>query len=97
MSGGRDMKKLVIGCLLAVGLASTSVQAANWPQKQVRIVVPYAPGSVPDIIARLIFDRVQKNTGQPMVIINKAGGAGMIGADSDAHDGGASPSNDTVT
>jgi tripartite-type tricarboxylate transporter receptor subunit TctC len=81
MSGGRDMKKLVMGCLLAVGLTSTSVQAANWPQKQVRIVVPYAPGSVPDIIARLIFDRVQKNTGQPMVIINKAGGAGMIGAD----------------
>jgi tripartite-type tricarboxylate transporter receptor subunit TctC len=81
MSRGRGATKLVIRCVLAFGLASTSVQAANWPQKQVRIFVPYAAGSVPDIIARLIFDRVQKNTGQTMVIINKAGAAGMIGAD----------------
>src|SRR5882757_9059731 len=81
MSRGRGVKKLVIGCLLAFALAGTSVEAANWPQKQVRIFVPYAAGSVPDIIARLIFDRVQKNTGQTMVIINKPGAAGMIGAD----------------
>lgn len=77
------MKKLFTRCGVTAGLCLITVlaSAADWPQKQVRVVVPYAAGSTPDSIARLIFDRVQKNTGQAMVIDNKPGAAGMIGAD----------------
>lgn len=65
----------------ALALSAALAAAADWPQRSVRIVVPYAAGSTPDTIARLVFDRVQKHTGQAMVIDNKPGAAGMIGAD----------------
>src|SRR5258705_13959886 len=73
------MKRVTFAAGLAITTAPAS--AADWPQKAVRVIVPYAAGSTPDTIARLIFDRVQKDTGQPMVIDNKPGAAGMIGAD----------------
>jgi tripartite-type tricarboxylate transporter receptor subunit TctC len=66
---------------LAFCLAAFTASAADWPAKQVRVIVPYAAGSTPDTIARVIFDRVQKNTGQAMVVENKPGAAGMIGAE----------------
>ena len=46
-----------------------------------RIVVPYGPGSTPDIIARIVGDKLAKRTGQPMVIDNKAGASGNLGTD----------------
>ncbi|WP_077003062.1 tripartite tricarboxylate transporter substrate binding protein [Variovorax sp. KK3] len=71
----------IVGAALAATLACGAASAADWPQKPVRVIVPYAAGSTPDGIARLIFDRVQKRVGQPMVIENRPGAAGMIGAD----------------
>jgi tripartite-type tricarboxylate transporter receptor subunit TctC len=61
--------------------AAAQTTAAAWPTRSVRVVVPYAAGSTPDAIARLVFERVQKNTGQSVVIENKPGAAGMIGTD----------------
>jgi tripartite-type tricarboxylate transporter receptor subunit TctC len=61
--------------------AAAQTTAAAWPTRAVRVVVPYAAGSTPDAIARLVFERVQKNTGQSVVIENKPGAAGMIGTD----------------
>lgn len=78
------MRFILLGCLGLVFSFSTAAQTATsstWPTRSVRIVVPYAAGSTPDSIARLIFDKVQKSTGQPMVIDNKPGAAGMIGTD----------------
>ena len=69
-----------IAATLCVVLSLSEAFAADWPNKQVRVVVPYAAGSTPDSIARLLFDRVQKATGQTMLIDNKPGAAGMIGA-----------------
>jgi tripartite-type tricarboxylate transporter receptor subunit TctC len=98
------MKKLVrLVVSLGLGLIAACAGAADWPQKQVRVIVPYAAGSTPDIIARVIFERVQKNTGQAMVIENKPGAAGMIGAElvaRSAPDGGTlllAPSGPLVT
>jgi tripartite-type tricarboxylate transporter receptor subunit TctC len=72
----------ILSALLGATLCSPAVvQAQAWPSHQVRIVVPYAAGSTPDSIARLIFDRVQKATGKAMVIDNKPGASGMIGTD----------------
>ncbi|OWT54228.1 ABC transporter substrate-binding protein [Candidimonas nitroreducens] len=74
------MMKRLFALVFAGMLCSAAVQAQGWPTKTVHVIVPYGPGSTPDTIARLIFDRVQKNTGQSMIVENKSGAAGMIGA-----------------
>lgn len=76
------MKTLIGALVLVLSMpAFSQSQPVAWPTKPVRVVVPYGPGSTPDTIARLIFDRVQKSTGQPMIVENKPGAAGMIGTD----------------
>jgi tripartite-type tricarboxylate transporter receptor subunit TctC len=55
--------------------------AADWPKGPVRIVVPYGPGSTPDIIARIVADKLAKRTGQPIIVDNKAGASGNLGTD----------------
>src|SRR5829696_7904261 len=63
------------------GAAAQSASAADWPKGPVRIVVPYGPGSTPDIIARIVGDKLAKRTGQPVVVDNKPGAAGNLGTD----------------
>src|SRR5437764_1221887 len=53
----------------------------DWPTKPVKIVVPFGPGSTPDVVARLIADHLQKKLGQPFTIDNKPGASGNIGTD----------------
>ena len=54
---------------------------ADWPRGPVHIVVPYGPGSTPDIIARIVSDKLARRTGQPMIVDNKAGASGNTGTD----------------
>lgn len=54
--------------------------AATWPDRSVRVVVPYAPGGGADVIARTLFAQVAELLGQTFVIENRGGGAGIIGA-----------------
>ena len=61
--------------------AAQTAAAADWPKGPVRIVVPYGPGSTPDIIARIVSERLARRTGQPMVVENKAGASGNLGTD----------------
>jgi tripartite-type tricarboxylate transporter receptor subunit TctC len=55
--------------------------AAEWPKGPLHIIVPYGPGSTPDLMARIVADRLAKRTGQPAIVENKAGAAGNIGTD----------------
>jgi tripartite-type tricarboxylate transporter receptor subunit TctC len=55
--------------------------AQDWPTKPVKIVVPFGPGSTPDVVARLIADHLQHKLGQPFVIENKPGASGNTGTD----------------
>ncbi len=68
---------LVIGSLLAVGAAS----ANTFPQKPVRIVVPFSPGGGTDLIARTLGQEMSKDLGQPVIIDNKPGAGTIIGTD----------------
>ena len=67
---------LVLGALFAW---SVSAAAQDWPQKTVRVINPYAPGTMTDIVARIIADRLQKRTGKPFIVETKTGGGGSIG------------------
>ena len=64
----------------AVLLGSTvNAMAQEWPQRNIRLIVPFGPGGGSDIVARIIGQSVQEKLGQPVVIENRPGAAGMLG------------------
>jgi tripartite-type tricarboxylate transporter receptor subunit TctC len=71
--------KAVVLALLA--LFSSPAAAQAYPSKPVRVVIPYPPGSTPDIVGRAVSGRLQKALGQPFVVENRTGAAGNIGTD----------------
>lgn len=72
------MKRIALLAFAAAGLCA---HAQDWPTGTVRVVVPYGPGSTPDIVARLVAGKLAERTGKPVVVDNKPGAGGMIGTD----------------
>jgi tripartite-type tricarboxylate transporter receptor subunit TctC len=68
-----------VGMLAALFVSPASAQS-TYPNKAIRIVIPFAPGGVPDIIARLIGPKMTEALGQPVVIENKPGAGGTLAA-----------------
>ncbi len=65
---------------LALTSVSGSALAQNYPNKIIKLQVPFAPGGTTDIVARVISDPLGKALGQVVVVENKAGGGGIVGA-----------------
>lgn len=78
------MKKTFRACLALIGLvlfALLPVRAQDYPNRPVRVIIPFPPGGTLDTVGRMLAQKLGAQMGQPFVIENKPGGNGIIGAD----------------
>lgn len=81
------MRRAILVCVCAASALGVAMptpswaQVAAWPSKPVRVIVNFPPGSSPDVLARAISQPLQQALGQPVIIENRAGASGMIGAE----------------
>jgi len=71
-------RRLFVAALLC---AAPAVLAQNYPQRPIRYIVPFPAGGIADVFARIIGTRIAETWGQPVVVENRAGAGGNIGAD----------------
>jgi tripartite-type tricarboxylate transporter receptor subunit TctC len=78
-----NMKRLIAIIVLAafasVAAAQSSVQAQNWPSRQITLIVPFPPGGSTDVVARIMAEGMRPLLGQPIIIENVGGAGGSIG------------------
>jgi len=70
--------------LAALALAAISCAAlaqSTWPSGPLKIIVPFGPGSTPDIAARVVAEKLSPRIGQPVIVENKSGASGNLGTD----------------
>ena len=75
------MKSLAAALAVSAAFAAPAAGAQDWPSKPVKFVVPQAPGGTTDVFARYIGARLATRWGQPVVVENKVGAAGVVGTD----------------
>ncbi|KQX95825.1 Bug family tripartite tricarboxylate transporter substrate binding protein [Variovorax sp. Root473] len=78
--GPKRLRALAAAALALIGFAVQPAAAQGWPQRPVRLVVPFAPGGVSDVAARLVANDLGKALGQSVIVDNKAGAQGVVGS-----------------
>lgn len=77
----KTLNGLAIACLACLPLVAGAVPEDTYPDKAVRIVVPFAAGGSTDVVARILAEKLQEKFKQPFVVDNRAGASGNIGAE----------------
>jgi tripartite-type tricarboxylate transporter receptor subunit TctC len=90
--GGTTMKRRSL-ILLAAALPAPALAQGTWPDRPIRVVVPFAAGGPSDIVVRLLAPRLSSALGQPIVVDNRAGAGGVTGVDAVAK---AAPDGNTI-
>ena len=67
--------------LAALALAAGFAHAQDYPNKPIRMIVPYPPGGGTDVVARIVNEKLSPELGQPIVIDNKGGAGGSVGTE----------------
>lgn len=75
----KTISAALVGLLLPCTALAASEQAAQWPVKPVRIVIPWAPGGSTDIVGRLVADALGRRLGQQAIVDNRSGAGGIVG------------------
>jgi len=75
------LRLLVASVAVSAGLCALPAAAQTFPTKPIRVIVPYPPGGVVDVIARSVGERMTQTIGQPSVFENRVGAAGAIGTE----------------
>jgi len=79
------IRSAVVVVALALALACSAASAQTYPNGQVRLIVPTSPGGVTDTMARIVAQRLSESLGQTVIVDNRPGGNGSIGAVAVAH------------
>lgn len=75
-------RRILLTAVMLAALAPVAAQAQDaWPSKPVKIIVPFAAGGTSDVLARLIGEKLSTALGKPVVVENRGGAGGVIGAD----------------
>ena len=75
------MRSFIAGIAAALAVCAPQAGAQSYPVRPVRVVVPFSPGGATDIVTRIVAQRLTEAWGQTVVVENRAGAAGNIGAD----------------
>lgn len=81
----KSARFIAFACLAVLTHVSASAQSSSYPDKPVRVVVPFTAGSTTDVIARAITDKLSASMKQQFVVDNRGGAGGIIGASAVAH------------
>jgi tripartite-type tricarboxylate transporter receptor subunit TctC len=74
------MRRALLAAIIATAATAAAAQATRYPSRTVEIVVAYGPGGSTDLVARALAQKFQERLGQSVVVLNKPGGSGTIGA-----------------
>ena len=77
----RRVCDIAFAVLAAWILSAVAAFAQDYPSKSIRIIVPYAAGGATDVLARLVAGKISMNIGQTVIVENRPGASGMLGAD----------------
>lgn len=72
------MKRLSMAAVLLFSLAGAALADA-WPSKPIHLIVPFPPGSSPDLVARMLTEKLGQSLGQPVIVENRPGAGGNVG------------------
>jgi len=72
---------LMLAAALSIGASTADAQAQGYPNRTIRVVVPYAPGGGVSILAQIVTNKMSEILKQPIVIDNRPGAGGNLGAD----------------
>jgi tripartite-type tricarboxylate transporter receptor subunit TctC len=81
----RRRRAVALAAIAAIALSAGGARAEGWPEKPIRVIVPYPPGGIGDTGTRAIVDKLRQRLGQAFIVDNKPGASQILGAELTAH------------